>query len=63
MGIIVKYVCPVHKNVVLFTEDLSTCKYIVMERPATCQKCKKSYYKSECDQEYGSGGSSDEDEG
>jgi|CXWL01.1.fsa_nt_gi hypothetical protein len=63
MGMIVKYVCPIYKNVVLFTEDLGTSKYFVMERPQTCPKCKKPYYKSECEQEYGSGGSSNEDEG
>lgn len=63
MGMIVRYVCPVHKNVVLFTEDLSIFKYVIMERPEPCPKCRKSYYKAECDQEYGSGGSNDEDEG
>jgi hypothetical protein len=60
---IVRYVCPVHKSIVLFTEDPGIVKYILMERPETCPKCKKSYYKSECNQEYGSGSSGDEDEG
>jgi hypothetical protein len=58
---IVRYVCPVHRDVVLFTEDLSIVKYIVMERPATCPQCRKPYYKAECDELYG--GPNDEDEG
>jgi hypothetical protein len=49
---IVRYVCPEHKNVVLFTEDLEVTKYMIMERPQYCPECKKSYYKSECDTKY-----------
>jgi hypothetical protein len=52
MGLTVIYVCPLHNDVVLFTEDLGTFRYFVMERPQTCPKCKKPYYKSECDQHY-----------
>lgn len=63
MGIIVKYVCPVHADVVLFTEEQGTFRYMVMERPETCPKCKKPYYKHECDQQYGSGSVGYEDEG
>ncbi len=49
---IVKYYCPNHKKELLFTEyqDDSgpVMKFFTPERPATCQKCKKAYYKSEC---------------
>jgi hypothetical protein len=47
-SMIVQYACPVHKNVVLFTEEAEILRFILVERPETCQKCKKSYYKSEC---------------
>lgn len=57
---IVRYVCPVHKNIVLFIENNEVLKYMVMERPQTCSQCKKAYYKSECNQRYG--GVDDEDE-
>jgi len=61
MGITIKYVCPVHKNVVLFTEELGTLHWVVMERPQTCPICKKPYYKSECEQEHR--GANNENEG
>lgn len=48
MGTIINYVCPVHPRVVLFTGDSDVCEYVIVERPETCPKCNKSYYKSEC---------------
>jgi hypothetical protein len=59
MGIITKYVCPIHKNIVLYTEELGT-HLVVIERPQTCHICKKSYYKNECEQEFGGGNNEDE---
>lgn len=42
------YCCPKDEEQVLFVEDTSFMKLIVPEPPATCPKCKKSYYKWEC---------------
>lgn len=49
------YCCPQDKEVVLYTENnvvyddkkLIT-KMVIPDRPVTCPKCGKSYYKSEC---------------
>lgn len=62
MAVIVKYVCPVHDEVVLFTSRLDLLVYVEPERPKTCPKCKKPYYKSECNELHGGGGNY-EDEG
>lgn len=45
----VRYVCPVHNNVVLFTETPSIYqKMMLFEKTKTCQKCNKSYFKEQC---------------
>ena len=48
MSLIVLYCCPEHPDQVLFKEDLGQISLMVAERPATCPKCKKAYYKWEC---------------
>ena len=60
MGTRVNLLCPVDNDVVLFIEDSGQMNMIVAERPRTCPKCKKSYYKWECVAE---GLAKDEDEG
>ena len=43
-----KYACPVHPEVILFTEQNGVHRMMIPERPVECAKCKKSYYKEEC---------------
>jgi hypothetical protein len=47
--IIFQYTRPLHPDVVLFTEDPAIIKMIIAEPPAECRKCRKLYYKHECD--------------
>lgn len=42
------YDCPVHPEVVLYTEDPSVIKMMLPDRPSECPKCKKYYYRHEC---------------
>ena len=47
------YVCPEDSSEVLFREvvlDGPLVSFVVPDRPATCPKCRKSYYKWECAQ-------------
>jgi NAD-dependent dihydropyrimidine dehydrogenase PreA subunit len=50
MGRKVYFACPTDEDVVLFEEDLDMMKFMLAERPETCHKCGKSYYKWECSQ-------------
>jgi hypothetical protein len=44
------YVCPEDPEEVLYIEDPNILKMIVFsDAPTKCSKCKKSYYKHECD--------------
>ena len=51
MGRKLYFVCPTDEDVILFEEDIEkekTLKIATAERPQTCHKCGKSYYKWEC---------------
>lgn len=42
------FACPTDEDVILFEEDMDTMRLMTAERPETCRKCGKSYYKWEC---------------
>lgn len=44
----VKLTCPVHHDVVLFTEHLDRMEIIVFGQTRRCPKCGKSYFKEQC---------------
>jgi hypothetical protein len=44
----VLYLCPEHPDQVLFREYLGVMKMFIAEAPATCPRCRKAYYKWEC---------------
>jgi len=48
---IYKFVCPTHKEVVLYTEteeQRNSIGFVTVENPEVCTKCQKPYYKWEC---------------
>jgi hypothetical protein len=55
MGMIIKFYCPVHKEIKLFEEQSTSAKkassafrLTIVESPQVCIKCGKAYYKWEC---------------
>lgn len=44
----VNLTCPVHRDVVLFTEHLDRMELIVFGQTMRCHKCGKSYFKEQC---------------
>ena len=52
MSLTVLYLCPEHPDQILFTEDTGLLKMMIAELPATCPRCKKAYYKWECQTRY-----------
>ena len=48
MQFTVLYVCLEHPDEVLFKEDVGVMKMMIAELPMMCPRCKKPYYKWEC---------------
>jgi hypothetical protein len=46
----VKYYCPKHKKELLDVDEVNGTifKLFMPERPLTCARCQKAYYRSEC---------------
>jgi predicted RNA-binding Zn-ribbon protein involved in translation (DUF1610 family) len=48
-----QYVCPTDGDVVLYEEDLGVFRMVqIGDEPKQCSKCKKSFYKYECDKRH-----------
>jgi hypothetical protein len=48
VGRMIYFSCPTDQDEILFEEDLNSMKFVMAERPKTCRRCGKSYYKWEC---------------
>jgi len=46
--VIYHFMCPVHPEEELYTEDPAITMLFIPEKPAECPKCQKYYYKGEC---------------